>query len=103
MPESWPNKGDTVIGNDVWIGLGATFMPGVRVGDGAIIAAGALVAANVAPYAVVGGNPAKLLRSRFDEATISELLRLRWWDWPIERITENVKAICGGDVAALAG
>ena len=103
MPESWPNKGDTVIGNDVWIGYGAMFMPGVRVGDGAIIAAGALVARDVAPYAVVGGNPAKLLRSRFDEATISELLRLRWWDWPIERITEKVKAICGGDVAALAG
>jgi virginiamycin A acetyltransferase len=102
MPESWPNKGDTVIGNDVWIGYGAMFMPGVRVGDGAIIASGALVTADVAPYTVVGGNPAKLLRSRFDEATARELLRLRWWDWPIERITEKVSAICGGDVAALA-
>ena len=103
MPDSLPNKGDTVIGNDVWIGLGAMFMPGVQVGDGAIIAAGALVTRDVAPYAVVGGNPAKLLRSRFDEATIRELLRLRWWDWPIERITEKVKAICGGDLAELAG
>ena len=63
-----------MIGNDVWIGYGAMFMPGVRVGDGAIIAAGTLVARDVAPYAVVGGNPAKLLRSRFDEATISGLL-----------------------------
>jgi virginiamycin A acetyltransferase len=103
MPESWPNKGDTVIGNDVWIGHGATFLPGVQVGDGAIIAAEAVVAADVAPYAVVGGNPAKLLRKRFSDETIAELLRLRWWDWPIETITEKVKAICGGDVVALKG
>jgi virginiamycin A acetyltransferase len=103
MPGSWPNKGDTVIGNDVWIGHGATFLPGVQVGDGAIIAAEAVVTADVAPYAVVGGNPAKLLRKRFSDETIAELLRLRWWDWPIETITKKVKAICGGDVAALKG
>jgi len=102
MPENWPNKGDTIIGNDVWIGHGATLMPGIKVGDGAIIAAQAVVASNVDPYAVVGGNPAKLLRTRFDAPTIHQLLQLRWWDWPIEKITERVKEICSADVAALA-
>jgi virginiamycin A acetyltransferase len=102
MPENWPNKGDSVIGNDVWVGQGAMFMPGVQVGDGAIIAAEAVVTSNVEPYAVVGGNPARQLRKRFDAATVGELLRLRWWDWPVEKITARVKAICGGDVAALA-
>jgi len=102
MPDHWPNKGDTVIGNDVWIGHGATLMPGVKIGDGAIIASEAVVTSNVEPYAIVGGNPAKLIRSRFDALTIDRLLQIRWWDWPIEKITANVKAICGGDVAALA-
>jgi virginiamycin A acetyltransferase len=103
MPDSWPNKGNTVVGNDVWIGHGATLMPGVQVGDGAIIATEAVVTSNVEPYAVVGGNPAKLLRTRFDALTIDQLLQLRWWDWPIEKITAKVKGICSGDVAALAG
>jgi virginiamycin A acetyltransferase len=102
MPDSWPNKGDTVVGNDVWIGNGATLMPGIQVGDGAIIASEAVITADVAPYAVVGGNPAKLIRSRFAPATIEELLRVSWWDWPIETITAKIKAICSGDVAALA-
>jgi virginiamycin A acetyltransferase len=102
MPDHWPNKGDTVIGSDVWIGHGATLMPGVKIGDGAIIASEAVVTSNVESYAIVGGNPAKLIRPRFDAPTIDRLLRIRWWDWPIEKITANVKAICGGDVAALA-
>ncbi len=102
MPEKWPNKGDTIIGNDVWIGHGATLMPGVQVGDGAIIAAEAVVTSNVKPYAVVGGNPAKLLRNRFDAPTIDQLLQLRWWDWPIEKITEKIREICSADIAALA-
>jgi virginiamycin A acetyltransferase len=102
MPDHWPNKGDTVIGNDVWIGHGATLMPGVKIGDGAIIASEAVVTSNVEPYAIVGGNPAKLIRARFNAPTIDRLLQIRWWDWPIEKITANVKAICGGDVAALA-
>ena len=77
-------------------------MPGVHVGDGAIIAAEAVVASNVKPYAVVGGNPAKLLRNRFDTPTINQLLQLRWWDWPVERITEKIMEICSADVVALA-
>ena len=101
MPDEWPNKGDSVIGNDVWIGYGATLMPGVQVGDGAIIASQSVVTKSVAPYSVVGGNPAQEIRKRFDDATIQALLNIRWWDWDIEKITRNVKAICGSDIEAL--
>jgi len=101
MPDNWPNKGDTVIGNDVWIGHGVTFMPGVRVGDGAIIASTSVVTADVPPYAVVGGNPAKIIRYRFDEATINLLLAVKWWDWPLDKITRNVRASCGADITVL--
>ena len=101
MPESWPNKGDTVVGNDVWLGYGAVVMPGVRIGDGAIIATQAVVTKDVPPYAIVGGNPAQIIRFRFDEPVIERLLQIRWWDWPIDHITENLKALCGGDVARL--
>jgi virginiamycin A acetyltransferase len=101
MPDSWPDKGDTVIGNDVWIGYAATLMPGVQVGDGAIIAAKSVVTRSVSPYSVVGGNPAKELRKRFDEATIQALLEIQWWNWDIELITENLLGICGSDIEAL--
>lgn len=101
MPESWPDKGNTVIGNDVWIGYGATFMPGVEVGDGAIVASQSVVTRSVPPYTVVGGNPAKEIRRRFDDATIQALLEIRWWDWDIEKITHNLHAICGSDIVAL--
>jgi virginiamycin A acetyltransferase len=101
MPDTWPNKGDTVIGNDVWIGYGATFMPGVQVGDGAIIATKAVVTRDVAPYTVVGGNPAQPIRLRFDVATIERLLRIRWWDWDIDKITRNVHLICANNIAEL--
>ena len=101
MPADWPHKGDMVIGNDVWIGYGATLMPGVQVGDGAIIASQSVVTKSVAPYAVVGGNPAQEIRKRFDDATIQTLLELRWWDWPIEKISRNLKTICGADLEAL--
>lgn len=101
MPDSWPNKGDTIIGNDVWIGYGATIMPGVRVGDGAIIASLSVVTRRVEPYAVVGGNPAKEIRKRFEDSIIQDLLEIRWWDWEIDKITRNIKAICGSDIEAL--
>lgn len=101
MPESWPNKGNTMIGNDVWIGYGAVIMPGVNVGDGAIIAANSVVTSDVSPYAVVGGNPAKIIRKRYMEADIAELLNIQWWNWDQEKVTRNVKAICGGDLALL--
>lgn len=86
-----PFKGDTVIGNDVWIGNGATIMPGVKVGDGAIIATNATVVNDVAPYTIVGGNPAREIRKRFSPEKIDELLALKWWDWDIKKITENLE------------
>lgn len=101
MPDSWPNRGDTNIGNDVWFGHGATIMPGVTIGDGAIIATASVVTKDVAPYTVVGGNPAQVLRRRFNDDVIETLLELRWWDWDIEKITANVKAICGGNIEVL--
>ena len=88
--KSYPTKGNTVIGNDVWIGHDATIMPGVTIGDGAIIATKAVVAKNVEPYTIVGGNPAKPIKKRFSEDTISKLLELKWWDWDIEKITQHV-------------
>jgi virginiamycin A acetyltransferase len=101
MPASWPHRGDTVVGNDVWIGYGATLMPGVRVGNGAIIATGSVVTKDVEPFAIVGGNPAQRIRYRFDEGTRDALTEIEWWDWDAEKITRNVRAICGGDLDAL--
>ena len=101
MPDSWPNKGDTIIGNDVWIGYNATIMPGIKIGDGAIIGAQSVVTRNVEPYSIVGGNPAREIRKRFDESVIKELLEIRWWDWDIEKITRHVKVICSTDIQAL--
>lgn len=91
-----PSRGDTVVGNDVWIGYRATIMPGVQIGDGAIVAAGALVTKDVPPFAIVGGNPARLLRMRFDEADVARLLRVAWWDWPVAQITAHARAIMAG-------
>lgn len=101
MPEAWPSKGDTVVGNDVWLGYAALVMPGVTIGNGAIIATAAVVTRDVPAYAIVGGNPATILRHRFDPDTIARLEALRWWDWDAAKITRNVKAICGTDVTAL--
>ncbi|MBM3466867.1 MAG: CatB-related O-acetyltransferase [Alphaproteobacteria bacterium] len=95
------NKGDTVIGNDVWIGNSATIMPGVKIGHGAIIGTNTLVTKDVAPYTIVGGNPGKLIRNRFDQQTIDFLLELAWWDWPIERITKHVKDIASRNLEIL--
>lgn len=100
-----PVRGDTVIGNDVWIGWDALVLPGVRIGDGAIVGARAVVSRDVPPYAVVAGNPARVVRMRFDERTIARLSDLRWWDWDIARITEAIPALSAGrieDLDALA-
>jgi len=95
------NRGDTVVGNDVWIGMEAMIMPGVKIGDGAIVAARSLVGSDVPPFAIVGGNPARLIRRRFDEAIIAALLDIAWWDWPIDKVTRNLDAIRGRDIEAL--
>ena len=97
----YPDKGDTVIGNDVWIGYEALIMPGVRIGDGAIVAARAVVAADVPAYAVVAGNPARVVRRRFEEAVAAELQAIAWWNWPVEKITDNLAHIVAADVASL--
>lgn len=94
-------KGDTVLGHDVWVGNNVTFMPGVEVGSGAVIASGAVVTKNVKPYTIVGGNPARLIRPRFDDDVIQKLLRLAWWDWPYEKITSHAHAIASGDMKLL--
>ncbi|WP_211228400.1 CatB-related O-acetyltransferase [Glycomyces tenuis] len=99
------SRGDTTVGNDVWFGYNTTIMPGVTVGDGAIIASGAVVTADVSPYAIVGGNPAKTIRRRFDDADVERLLRAAWWDWPVELVTEHARTIMAGspaDIAAVA-
>lgn len=100
-PASWPNKGDTVVGHDVWLGYGALIMPGVKLGNGAIVASGSVVTRDVPSYAIVGGNPAQVIRMRFDDAVIARLEALQWWDWDVGRITRHVTALCSGDLAAL--
>lgn len=92
----YPTKGDTVVGNDVWIGYKAAIMPGVHIGDGAIIGSYSVVTQDVEPYSIVGGNPARLIRKRFSEEQIQYLLELKWWDWPVEEITRKVHWLAGG-------
>jgi|SRR5690606_7164511 virginiamycin A acetyltransferase len=101
--ETWRReiRGDTVVANDVWIGMEAIIMPGVRIGNGAIVAARAVVTHDVPDYAIVGGNPAKVLKMRFDRHTVARLLDIAWWDWPVDKITRNLDAIRGSDLAAL--
>lgn len=92
---------DTIIGHDVWIGHGATIMPGVTIGSGAIIAARAVVTRDVPPYSIVGGNPATVIRKRFTDKEIADLLTLAWWDWPLNRIERALPHLESGDIAAL--
>ena len=101
IPEAWDNKGDIVIGNDVWIGYEAVVLAGVTIGDGAIVAARAVITKDVPPYTIVGGVPAKPIRKRFSDQEINQLLALRWWDWPTEKIAANLDAIHSGDLKAL--
>jgi virginiamycin A acetyltransferase len=96
-----PRKGDTIVGNDVWIGYDSLVMPGVVIGDGAIIASRSVVVSDVAPYTIVGGNPAKAIRERFPRAVAEELQRIQWWNWDAAKITRNLEALGDGDIAAL--
>jgi virginiamycin A acetyltransferase len=90
-----------MIGNDVWIGYEAVIMPGVQIGDGAIIAAKSVVVSNVLPYSIVGGSLAKCIRQRFDDSVVRSLLEVAWWNWDIEKITRNLEKIVAADIEAL--
>lgn len=98
VPANFP---DTVLGHDVWVGQGARILPGARIGSGVIVGAGSVVGGTVPPYAVVAGNPARVVRMRFAPGIVAALLDLAWWDWPIERILAHETALCGGDPEAL--
>ena len=100
-PDDLPFKGDTVVGNDVWIGQNVTVMPGVHIGDGAIIAANSVVAKDVPPYCIAGGNPCRIIRKRFDEELIDYLLKLKWWNWDADKIFRNMQALCSGDLTQI--
>lgn len=101
VTEAWDNKGDIIIGNDVWIGYEAVVLAGVTIGDGAIIGTHAVVTKDVPPYTIVGGVPAKPIRKRFDDETIAQLLRLKWWDWSEEKISQNIQVIKSGRIEQL--
>lgn len=98
---AWDNKGDIVIGNDVWIGYETVIMAGVHIGDGAIIAAHAVVTKDIPPYTIVGGTPAKEIRKRFDADTIQQLLKLKWWDWSTDEIHQYLPYITEGKLDEL--
>lgn len=98
---AWDNKGDIVVGNDVWIGYEAVILSGVTIGDGAVIGARAVVTKDVPPYTVVGGVPARPIKKRFDDETIAKLQKLSWWDWDKDKINRNIHNIQSGDIDAL--
>lgn len=96
VADAWDNKGDIVVGSDVWIGYEAVILAGVTIGDGAIIGARAVVTRDVPPYTIVGGIPAKAIRRRFDERTVEALQKLKWWEWPVEKIRRHIADIQSG-------
>lgn len=96
--EELPFKGDTIVDNDVWIGQNVTVMPGVHIGDGAIIAANSVVTKDIPSYHIAGGNPCKILRKRFEDELIDYLLQLQWWNWPPEKIFKNLDVLCSADL-----
>jgi virginiamycin A acetyltransferase len=99
--EDLPFKGDTVVGNDVWIGQNVTVMPGVHIGDGVIIAANSVVVKDIPAYHIAGGNPCKIIKKRFDDRLISYLLELEWWNWNEEKLYHNLEALCSGDLSKI--
>jgi virginiamycin A acetyltransferase len=96
-----PSRGDTVVGHDVWLGYQAVVMPGVTIGHGAVVAAGSIVVGDIPPYAIAGGNPAQVLRMRYEPEDVERLLRAAWWDWPVELVTEHARTIMAGTPAEL--
>jgi virginiamycin A acetyltransferase len=101
--KTYPNRGDIVVGNDVWLGYKSVVMSGVKIGDGAIIGAYSVVTKDVPPYAIVGGNPAKIIRKRFSDFDIERLLKLAWWDWDFDKISLNVQHLTGNNLDTLEG
>ena len=101
VASAWDDKGDIIIGNDVWIGYEAVIMAGVHIGDGAVIAARAVVTKDVPPYTIVGGTPARKIRMRFEEETIARLQQIQWWNWPVEKIRQSLPYIMEGTVDRL--
>lgn len=99
--EELPLKGDTVIGNDVWLGQNVTVLPGVHIGDGAVIGSDSVVARDIPPYTIAAGDPCRVIRSRFDRELTEYLLELKWWDWDAEKIFRNLEALCSGDLARI--
>ncbi|MCL2580418.1 MAG: Vat family streptogramin A O-acetyltransferase [Oscillospiraceae bacterium] len=99
--EDLPLKGDTVVGSDVWIGQNVTVMPGVKIGDGAIIAANSVVTKDIPAYHIAGGNPAGMIRKRFNDELVSYLLKIKWWDWPPQKIFDNLEILCSSDLEAI--
>jgi virginiamycin A acetyltransferase len=102
-PDTWSRevRGDTVVGNDVWIGMEAIVLPGIKIGHGSIVAARSVVSHDVPPYSIVAGNPAKVVKARFDAGTTRRLMAIAWWNWPVDKITRNMNAIRGADIAQL--
>ena len=101
VAQAWDQKGDIIIGNDVWIGYEAVILSGVTIGDGAVIGCRAVVTKDIPPYTIVGGVPAKPIRKRFDEETIKELQKIKWWNWPEEKIAGKIPAIQAGNLEEL--
>ena len=101
VADAWDNKGDIVIGNDVWIGYESVILAGVTIGDGAIIGTRAVVTKDVPPYTIVGGVPAKIIRKRYSDEIISELLHIKWWDWEKQKIAKHINAIQQGNIQQL--
>jgi acetyltransferase-like isoleucine patch superfamily enzyme len=111
LTDKWPeaagikghpqSKGDVVIGNDVWVGFGATILSGVRIGDGAVIAAKSVVTKDVEPYSIVGGTPAKLIKYRFPQEIIDKLIKLKWWEWDDAKVKKNIEILCSDRIGEL--
>ncbi len=99
--DGFENAGDTVVGNDVWIGTEAIIMSGVKIGDGAVIGSRSVVTKDVAPYTIIGGNPSKIIKSRFSEQHIKMLLEIKWWDWDEEKLSEAIPIICSNNIELL--
>jgi virginiamycin A acetyltransferase len=101
--DEFPNKGDTILENDVWLGYESLVMPGVKIGNGAIVASRAVVTRDVPPYTIVAGNPARVVKRRFADAVIAELQQIKWWDWSADKISRHLRSIASDDIAALRG